>query len=100
MQNYFEGEAGLLATLGYKISKWKRDQTYPIKDSTGLAYVISRVLSFPFWGFFIGGAGLMIIQPVLPMYFSDTLSLSYFRCFNSHCSAKRDWVCSFLSDVG
>ena len=29
------------------------------------------------WGFFLGGAGLMIIQPVLPVYFSDVLSLSY-----------------------
>lgn len=29
------------------------------------------------WGFFLGGAGLMIIQPVLPIYFSDVLSLSY-----------------------
>lgn len=29
------------------------------------------------WGFFLGGAGLMIIQPVLPVYFSDILSLSY-----------------------
>jgi len=28
-------------------------------------------------GFFLGGAGLMIIQPVLPKYFVDTLHLSY-----------------------
>lgn len=29
------------------------------------------------WGFFLGGAGLMIIQPVLPVYFNDVLALSY-----------------------
>lgn len=28
-------------------------------------------------GFFLGGAGLMIIQPILPKYFVDTLNLSY-----------------------
>ncbi len=29
------------------------------------------------WGFFLGGAGLMILQPVLPRYFNDILHLSY-----------------------
>lgn len=29
------------------------------------------------WGFFLGGAGLMIFQPVLPVYFNDVLHLSY-----------------------
>ncbi|MDJ0651938.1 MAG: MFS transporter [Simkaniaceae bacterium] len=29
------------------------------------------------WGFFLGGAGLMIIQPVLPIYFNHVLHLSY-----------------------
>lgn len=29
------------------------------------------------WGFFLGGAGLMILQPVLPAYFNNVLHLSY-----------------------
>ncbi len=29
------------------------------------------------WGFFLGGAGLMIFQPVLPRYLNDVLHLSY-----------------------
>lgn len=29
------------------------------------------------WGFMLGGAGLMIMQPALPLFFVDTLKLSY-----------------------
>lgn len=29
------------------------------------------------WGFMIGGAGIMVMQPVIPIFFVDTLNLSY-----------------------
>lgn len=29
------------------------------------------------WGFMLGGAGLMIMQPVIPIFFVDSLNLSY-----------------------
>ena len=29
------------------------------------------------WGFMLGGAGLMVMQPMIPLYFVDVLNLSY-----------------------
>ncbi len=48
----------------------------PWKSSWSLLTLRRDYLHFQI-GFFLGGAGLMIIQPSLPSYFVDTLHLSY-----------------------
>ena len=49
----------------------------------------SRVDFFKFQlGFFLGGAGLMLIHPVLPNYFVDTLHLSYAGMLTAIASLK------------
>ncbi len=54
----------------------KKHLTIPWKDSWRI--LIKRPDFFKFQiGFFLGGAGLMIIQPALPKYFVDHLNLSY-----------------------
>ena len=39
-------------------------------------------------GFFLGGAGLMVIQAVIPKYFTDYLKLSYTKMFLAVCFCK------------
>ncbi|MDN3506704.1 MAG: MFS transporter [Simkaniaceae bacterium] len=48
----------------------------PLKNATEILSKRPDFLRFQL-GFFLGGAGLMIVQPVLPKYFVDALHLSY-----------------------
>ena len=47
---------------------WRRAWTLLISDRSFARYQ---------WGFMLGGAGLMIIQPILPIFFVDKLGITY-----------------------
>lgn len=83
---------GLISTLFIlKIPQWKLDEA---KASLIESFCIKKEVAKP-WkdtlkilrnstdffqyqlGFFLGGAGLMVMQSVIPMFFVDTLHLSY-----------------------
>jgi MFS family permease len=40
------------------------------------------------WGFMLGGAGLMVIQPALPVFFVDVLNLSYTKILLAMAACK------------
>jgi predicted MFS family arabinose efflux permease len=58
-----------------KIS-WKHELLKPIKQIVSLLRKRRDFFNFQI-GFMLGGAGIMIMQPALPLFFVDTLNLSY-----------------------
>lgn len=91
---FFTAALGLISTgFLYSIPILKRNETLPLerrdsweffkkkffkpwKESYTLLQQRPDFASFQM-GFMLGGAGLMIIQPSLPIFFIDTLNLSY-----------------------
>ena len=61
----FSGKANFERSL---LAPWKNCKELLSKRSDFFGFQV---------GFFLGGAGLMVIQPILPKYFIDTLHLSY-----------------------
>ncbi len=59
----------------------------PIKDVFILLKENHEFRKFQ-WAFMLGGLGLMIIQPVIPIYFSNTLSIKYSDLLIAFCVCK------------
>jgi hypothetical protein len=59
----------------------------PIYDSILLLKEKEEFRKFQ-WAFMIGGLGLMIIQPVIPVYFTKDLSISYSELLIAFCICK------------
>jgi len=59
----------------------------PIKDVFILLKENHEFRKFQ-WAFMLGGVGLMIIQPVIPIYFSNTLSIKYSDLLIAFCVCK------------
>ncbi len=59
----------------------------PIKDAFLLLKENHEFRKFQ-WAFMLGGLGLMIIQPVIPIYFSNTLSIKYSDLLIAFCVCK------------
>jgi len=55
---------------------WQQQLTAPWKNAWDLLCRRPDFLKFQ-WGFMLGGAGVMIMQPALPQFFVDGLQLSY-----------------------
>ena len=70
-----EREVGKLKTEVQKLS-FKQAMIQPWADGLRLMKTHSDFRRFQ-WAFMIGGFGLMIIQPVLPIFFAETLNISY-----------------------
>ena len=65
-----------------------KDKLYtPIKDSFILMREKTEFRKFQ-WAFMIGGIGLMIIQPVIPIYFTKSLHLKYSDLMIAFCICK------------
>ncbi len=66
----------------------------PIKDSLILMREKREFRHFQ-WAFMIGGLGLMIIQPVIPIYFTTTLQIKYSNLMTAFCICKAlGFVCT------
>ncbi len=65
-----------------------KDKLYsPIKDSFILMREKGEFRRFQ-WAFMIGGIGLMIIQPVIPIYFTGSLQIKYSDLMIAFCICK------------